>query len=824
MCTAEAHRLITFLRDSRDGEHHPRKRLKHSARSQPEDCTAIILHEETITLGFQNQPDPLEPISYSNIDEFVYVDVSEVRGEQLVHLAIHQKERGKSVKQGSLLFGQNMVCVHGSVTKDLSIALRVASDASSLLNPRDYGRLWTQQDIEIGSAHPTFPGGHYIQLKVTIKWNTTRSLLFVPVKPVYRSNLDLVLGRYLGNECKITTKQEFKPSQFYAAVHVPERGVDNTDSLDLPSLQTRLYPFQKRAVDWLLKREGVEQANDNAIRKVAGIGGDSLPYSFSKHIDRTGRVFYFSKLYRLVTTDLAPFYHAENLRGGILAEEMGLGKTLEMIALISLHRRNMEEAESQNWTDVYGSANITPTRATLIVTPTPIVQQWMEELQRHAPELKVMHYCGARQHMIEDIMACDVVLATYTDLSKEIWYTLPVPDRSLRRSEQRPPRKISPLTALSWWRVCLDEAQMVESGVSSAAKVVKLIPRMNAWAVTGTPIKKDVADLFGLLNFLRLEPYATLKYFWTTLIEQHPTEFKQLFSQLALRHTKHTVRDELEFKGQQRYVITIPFTATEEQLYKNAFQEMCAEAKLDRDGGPIVGDWTLETYGPKMSQWLERLRQLCLHPEVGGVNRLRLGTRQRPLRTLSEVLAVLTDQTNTSLRSMRRELLLKQLKRGQFYENSPRVNEALQIWTEVRSAAETMVEVERKELAEAVANANRDGDSGFAAGASSESEDVDDDERGSEQNKRLSKLRNRLRNALEVLHVAVFFQSNAYFQLMEKEEQDSEEYKRLEKLQVEGYDQAKTVRQEALTEVRINCIILIEANAVWYRFSTKQTI
>jgi len=48
------------------------------------------------------------------------------------------------------------------------------------------------------------------------------------------------------------------------------------------------------------------------------------------------------------------------------------------------------------------------------------------------------------------------------------------------------------LVSLSWWRVCIDEAQMVENWTSNAAKLARMVPRVNAWAITGTPVKDDI--------------------------------------------------------------------------------------------------------------------------------------------------------------------------------------------------------------------------------------------------------------------------------------------------------------------------------------------
>ena len=69
---------------------------------------------------------------------------------------------------------------------------------------------------------------------------------------------------------------------------------------------------------------------------------------------------------------------------------------------------------------------------------------------------------------------------------------------------------------------------------------------------------------------------------------------------------------------------------------------------------------------------------------------------------------------------------------------------------------------------------------------------------------RLSVFRNRLRGALEIEHIAVFFRANAYFQIKsnkELTEPGSPEFHELEKLELAGYEDAKRLRREILQEV-----------------------
>ena len=63
----------------------------------------------------------------------------------------------------------------------------------------------------------------------------------------------------------------------------------------------------------------------------------------------------------------------------------------------------------------------------------------------------------------------------------------------------------------------------------------------------------------------------------------------------------------------------------------------------------------------------------------------------------------------------------------------------------------------------------------------------------------------RLRSALEVEHMAIFFRANAYFQIKSNEDMtkpNTPEFEALEKLETEGYEEAKKLRREILQEVR----------------------
>jgi E3 ubiquitin-protein ligase SHPRH len=147
-----------------------------------------------------------------------------------------------------------------------------------------------------------------------------------------------------------------------------------------------------------------------------------------------------------------------------------------------------------------------------------------------------------------------------------------------------------------------------------------------------------VKDLLGLLIFLRYEPFCDHPQLWNRLVASFKDSFQNLFNQIAIRHTKEDVRDEIRLPPQKRVVVTVPFTQIEEQHYNHLFQQMCDDCGLDISGGPLTHTWDPNscTIIEKMRSWLARLRQTCLHPEVGIGNRRALGHGDGPLRTVDE--------------------------------------------------------------------------------------------------------------------------------------------------------------------------------------------
>ena len=289
------------------------------------------------------------------------------------------------------------------------------------------------------------------RLEVHILWENTAAIRD-KVDPILLE----ILNHYFSPKTPISpTFEPWEPRDFYDNVHVPEKSDINSAAIEIPNLESQLYPFQRRAVRWLLSREGLAEQPDGKFRAQPGVGqpkfGRQLPHGFEELESFTGRKCFVNSILGVACTDLAAIRKQfAPIRGGLLADEMGLGKTLEIIALICLHPRPSE---------VVAPAGLRQSFATMIITPPSILEQWKSELLEHAPALQVFHYTGMGDYkksgteLIDILLRHDVVLTTYNVIAKEVHYVAEKPARNLRNSEQRSEPAKSPLTQISWWRI-----------------------------------------------------------------------------------------------------------------------------------------------------------------------------------------------------------------------------------------------------------------------------------------------------------------------------------------------------------------------------------
>ena len=169
-------------------------------------------------------------------------------------------------------------------------------------------------------------------------------------------------------------------------------------------------------------------------------------------------------------------------------------------------------------------------------------------------------------------MEYDIVLTSFDDLRKEFYASLQKSDRVLRKDSRSNSRK-SILNGILWWRVVIDEVQMVKNSTSNASKMARKLPRIHSWGVSGTPFAKNgLDDLLELLEFVDQESILVTSYIWKFLI-QNQSELLEFLRKIMHRNMKELVKNELTLPLQKESKIFLNLSAIEEYYYNELYQK-----------------------------------------------------------------------------------------------------------------------------------------------------------------------------------------------------------------------------------------------------------
>ena len=258
--------------------------------------------------------------------------------------------------------------------------------------------------------------------------------------------------------------------------------------------------------------------------------------------------------------------------GACLADDMGLGKTVQTIAAL------LEQA---------------PHGPALIVAPTSVCHNWVDELRRFAPTLKA-HRLGtgtaptARLEHITQLAAHDVLIISYGLLHTA------APQLSSR----------------SWRSVVFDEAQALKNAATKRARASKTLNAHFRVALTGTPIENYLEDVWSLFNTINPGLLGTLKSFqqrFASGSSEGRKALRTLLRPFLLRRTKSAVLTELPPRTEQVVQVELP---PEERAFYEALRRRALE-QLEQQPEAGAGQRKLSILTE-----LTRLRRACCHPAL----------------------------------------------------------------------------------------------------------------------------------------------------------------------------------------------------------------
>jgi DNA repair protein RAD16 len=175
-------------------------------------------------------------------------------------------------------------------------------------------------------------------------------------------------------------------------------------------------------------------------------------------------------------------------KGGLLGDEMGMGKTIQAVSLI------MSDYPAKE--------------PTLVCVPPVALMQWSNEISEYTNnKLKVLVYHGTnakcKKMSVKELRTYDVIMVSYNSLE------------SLHRKETKGwsrgediIKEASPLHAIKYHRLILDEAHSIKSRNTGVAKACFALQGDYKWCLSGTPVQNRIGEFFSLLRFLEVRPFA----------------------------------------------------------------------------------------------------------------------------------------------------------------------------------------------------------------------------------------------------------------------------------------------------------------------------
>jgi len=260
--------------------------------------------------------------------------------------------------------------------------------------------------------------------------------------------------------------------------------------------------------------------------------------------------------------------------GGILALEMGLGKTIIMLGLIECNFQ----------------------RRTLIILPLILLAQWEKCIQRYFGHQPLIYH-GSRPRSLQlslaEIMKKPIVLTTYGQIA------LP----SLK--QQKRGRQPSLLSKIRWGRIICDEAHHVSHKETNQYKGVQVLSAKIRWLVTGTPIQnreEELYNLFTLLGFAKSSWYFSEGDHYTNAV-QH----------LIFHKTKAEVG--IQIPKLHEHTEIVEWANESERQFSSHIHSLLRFCNVPQQAIASSMEAEEELYSLRM-RYLTKSRQVCVYPPM----------------------------------------------------------------------------------------------------------------------------------------------------------------------------------------------------------------
>ena len=383
-------------------------------------------------------------------------------------------------------------------------------------------------------------------------------------------------------------------------------------------LKIKLYNYQKQSLNKMIE---IEKGNFN--QKI----------NYIPNFDYSGINIYFNPISGL-KVDKEDYMNISS-KGGILADKMGLGKTITSLCLIPCNPSTYTEPFKNNL--IYS-------KATLLICPSHLAKQWNQEVEKCLPHLKVITILTKRHHSkltYNDIINADLVIVTQQFLMNFNYYprlkykrvtasSVNIGDRNSAYlkllTEMKKDKSIKEIGNLElpliehffFHRLLVDEgheifSEMLKNACMSSYMVqwIKNVKTNYYWYISGTPFA-NFTGICNCLEFIKLKlqkyddinPLMNFEFTFNDFKKCNILTKKyfidRLLPKVCIRHLESDVKNQIDIPGYEEEVIWVDLTDVEKDLYNS---------KKERAASQI-------------------LQQLCCHPLIAESFKLICGNKK----------------------------------------------------------------------------------------------------------------------------------------------------------------------------------------------------
>ncbi|XP_059640968.1 ATP-dependent DNA helicase DDM1-like [Cornus florida] len=286
----------------------------------------------------------------------------------------------------------------------------------------------------------------------------------------------------------------------------------------------------------------------------------------------------------------------QNGLNGILADQMGLGKTIQTIGFLA-------HLKGKGLDGPY-----------LVIAPLSTLSNWVNEVSRFVPSVNAIIYHGNRKER-------DQIRRKHMPRTIGSKFPIIITSYEVAMNDAR-----KHLRHYNWKYLVVDEGHRLKNSECKLLRELKFLPVENKLLLTGTPLQNNLAELWSLLNFILPDIFSSHE------------EFESWFD-LSGKCNNEAMKEELEEKRRAQVVVKLhailrPFLlrrmkADVEQMLPRK-KEIILYANLtehQKNFQDHLVDKTLENYllekldtgrgmKGKLNNLMIQLRKNCNHPDL----------------------------------------------------------------------------------------------------------------------------------------------------------------------------------------------------------------